>query len=86
MFASAVSAINRSLSVDAKAVGFVVFGLVMTVLGFLAHRFPNTFRGRGTGVWTKPATTSERASNRGFAVLFMIAGSAFMVAGVVVVR
>ncbi len=84
--ASALNALNRSFSVHSMSVGLVVFGLVIAVLGYLAYRFPDTFRGRSINGLSQPAPGWERAYNRVFAVVFMIAGSAVVVAGLVVVR
>jgi hypothetical protein len=63
-----------------------VFGSVMTVRGYVAHRFPGTLRGRSMNNLNQPAPVLERAYSRGFAVLLMIAVSAIVVAGVVIVR
>jgi hypothetical protein len=71
---------------DSKSVGLVVFGLVMTALGYVAYRFPGTFRGRSINRLDKPAPAWERAYNRGFAVLLMIAGSAVVIAAFILVR
>jgi len=72
--------------VDAKSVGFLVFGLVMIVVGYFPYRFPRAFYKRYSWNLVKPLPAWVAPYNRAFGVVLMIAGSALVGGGIVVIR
>jgi hypothetical protein len=71
---------------DAKSVGFLVFGLVMIVVGYFPYRFPRALYKRyswdldkGLPAWVPPY-------NRALGFVLMIAGTALAGTGIVVIR
>jgi hypothetical protein len=67
---------------DSKSVGYVVFGVAMTVTGYLRYRFP-----RATYPWNKdriPAWSPPWIRLVGG--VSMLAGSVLVAAGILVVR
>jgi hypothetical protein len=71
---------------DAKSVGFLVFGLVMGVVGYIPYRFPRAFYKRYSWNLEKPLPAWVPPYNRAFGVGLMIAGSTLAGAGILVIR
>jgi hypothetical protein len=71
---------------DAKAVGFLAFGLVMAGVGYFPYRFPRAFYKRYSWNLDKPLPAWVPPYNRVFGVALMITGSALAAAGILVIR
>jgi hypothetical protein len=71
---------------DAKSVGFLTFGLVMFVVGYFPYRFPRAFHKRYSWNLDNRLPVGVPPYNRAFGLVLMVAGSALVGAGIVVIR